>query len=139
MAIDNLKANQDLIINEMNELLQQFSESLGIDSKIAFMDFRSSSTCVDLRIELSLIKNENGVATKVSKFEQDWERKCAKHSLNPDCLHKKIRLTLSRVGQEKEYEVLGIWSMRRQKSPVIIMDTQNSKLWKVTVNRINNC
>jgi hypothetical protein len=106
IKVKNIKSQQDLILTEFNELLQQISESLGLDCKIHDLRVQSGNEA-DLRISLKLMSGENGQATPVTTYEFQWERKCAKHNLDPSCLHKVYIMTLPRM-RSSSYEILGI-------------------------------
>jgi len=133
--ITNIKQQQDLILAEFNELLQQASDVLGLDCKVYRLDVKSGNEA-DLRITLQLMSGESGKTIPVTKYEFQWDQKCNKHGLTPSCLHKVYELKISRVGRTANYEVMGIWSMRKQRCPVIVKDIITGKLWKVPTSYI---
>jgi len=133
--IHNIKQQQDLIIAEFNDVLKQMSDVLGIDCKIR--DLRVHGDSGTFYVDLQLMHEDpsvEGAYVPVSKYEFDWDNKCKKHLVPKEILHKKYRMSLTGLPKNRIYEVLGIYSTRKQKYPVIIQDTLTKKIWKVSVD-----
>ena len=116
----------------MNELLTQFSEVLGLNCKVDFFNYRHDGNA-SMSILLEVVEGEeNGKSTPVtSKYELNWKNKCWKHGLNEDCLHNVYNIKIR--NRVMNVEVIGIWSMRKQRYPVVVKNVRTGKLWKIPV------
>ena len=120
--ITNLKDQQNIVLAEMNELLTQFSEVLGLNCKVDFFNYRhDGNASMSILLEIPV----------TNSYELNWEKKCFKFGLSQDCLHKVYNIKIR--NRVMNVEVLGIWSMRKQRYPVVVKNVRTGKLWKIPV------
>lgn len=137
--IVNLKTQEYKILEEFNELLSQVSEVLGVNCKIEYLKPTQDGSRADLSISLALVsKDENGKHQVIGVHEMNWDKKCKKFGLDPSCLHKIYNIHIERIRKVVNCEVLGIWSMRKQRCPVVVKEVRTGKLWKLPVSHIDN-
>jgi hypothetical protein len=133
--VKNIINDYEKIQEELNELFLQFSESLGLQCKIEKLKVLSS-ILAEVHLKIELVNGENGKFETVnsSKYELNWEKKCKKHLVNPNCLRKKYKASLYGLPENEIYEVIGIYSERKQKYPVVIQNIKTKKIIKVSVS-----